>query len=205
LSKVRVSDPGDSDLLPNDVIERYRHAQVNNDLAGSLKVVDAGGTLLVNGKVYPKDEIKEANATAEEAGREPAKTVKTKPARVRTLLLGITKASLQSESFLSGASFQETTKVLTEAALKGAVDNLLGLKENVLLGHLIPAGTGFNTFQSAEVRVRPEALESLRLDRESVLARDFPLLAAAPAGEDAPQSAETGADMATLDEEPGVL
>jgi DNA-directed RNA polymerase subunit beta' len=152
LSKVRVADPGDSDLLPNDVIERYRHAQVNHDLAGSLKVVDAGGTLLVNGKVYPKDEIKEANAAAEEAGREPAKTVKTKPARVRTLLLGITKASLQSESFLSGASFQETTKVLTEAALKGAVDTLQGLKENVLLGHLIPAGTGFEPYATLRIR-----------------------------------------------------
>ena len=152
LSKVRVADPGDSDLLPNDVIERYRHAQVNNDLAGSLKVVDAGGTLLVNGKVYPKDEVKEANAAAEEAGREPAKTVKTKPARVRTLLLGITKASLQSESFLSGASFQETTKVLTEAALKGAVDTLQGLKENVLLGHLIPAGTGFEPYATLRIR-----------------------------------------------------
>jgi DNA-directed RNA polymerase subunit beta' len=71
----------------------------------------------------------------------------------RTLLLGITKASLQSESFLSGASFQETTKVLTEAALKGASDHLIGLKENVLLGHLIPAGTGFRDYQ--DIRVKP--------------------------------------------------
>ena len=68
-------------------------------------------------------------------------------------MLGITKASLQSESFLSGASFQETTKVLTEAALKGASDHLIGLKENVLLGHLIPAGTGFRDYQ--DIRVKP--------------------------------------------------
>ena len=76
---------------------------------------------------------------------------KAKPAAFRTLLLGITKASLQAESFLSGASFQETTKVLTEAALKGAVDELRGLKENVLLGHLIPAGTGFDRYSNLTI------------------------------------------------------
>ena len=86
---------------------------------------------------------------------------------------------MQSSSFISAATFQETTKVLTEAALAGRVDNLVGLKENVILGHLIPAGTGFNTFQTSEVRVRPEALEALRIDREDLLARDFPLLEAA--------------------------
>ena len=70
-----------------------------------------------------------------------------------TVLLGITKASVQSESFISAASFQETTKVLTEAALASKVDYLVGLKENVILGHLIPAGTGFKTHQEAEVRI----------------------------------------------------
>jgi DNA-directed RNA polymerase subunit beta' len=99
-------------------------------------------------------------------------------------LLGITKASVQSSSFISAASFQETTKVLTEAALAGKVDNLVGLKENVILGHLIPAGTGFNTFQSSEVRVRPEALETLRSDPKRTLIHDFPLLEPASAGEE---------------------
>ena len=65
---------------------------------------------------------------------------------------------MQSSSFISAASFQETTKVLTEAALAGKIDRLVGLKENVILGHLIPAGTGFRTFQESEVRIRPEAL-----------------------------------------------
>ena len=68
-------------------------------------------------------------------------------------LLGITKAAVQSDSFISAASFQETTKVLTEAALASKVDYLVGLKENVILGHLIPAGTGFKTHQEAEVRI----------------------------------------------------
>jgi DNA-directed RNA polymerase subunit beta' len=94
--------------------------------------------------VVLKSELKEANEGAEAAGKDPAKGKRPRPPRGKTLLLGITKASLQSESFISAASFQETTKVLTEAALAGAVDTLVGLKENVILGHLIPAGTAFN-------------------------------------------------------------
>ncbi len=84
-----------------------------------------------------------------------------KPARAEPLLLGITKASLQSESFISAASFQETTKVLTEAAIAGKVDHLIGLKENVILGHLIPAGTGFKTYTKTRVRKNIPLEESL--------------------------------------------
>jgi DNA-directed RNA polymerase subunit beta' len=73
--------------------------------------------------------------------------------------LGITKAAVQSDSFISAASFQETTKVLTEAALAGKVDYLVGLKENVILGHLVPAGTGFRTHQEAEVRLKVQPSE----------------------------------------------
>jgi DNA-directed RNA polymerase subunit beta' len=97
-------------------------------------------------------------------------------ATASTQLLGITKAAVQSSSFISAASFQETTKVLTEAALAGKIDNLVGLKENVILGHLIPAGTGFRTYQQGEVRIRPQALEGLVPEKEDVLARHFPLL-----------------------------
>ena len=79
--------------------------------------------------------------------------------RAATQLLGITKAAVQSDSFISAASFQETTKVLTEAALAGKVDYLVGLKENVILGHLVPAGTGFHTHQEAEVRLNAKVLQ----------------------------------------------
>src|SRR5262249_5080681 len=72
-----------------------------------------------------------------------------------------TKAAVQSDSFISAASFQETTKVLTEAALAGKVDYLVGLKENVILGHLVPAGTGFQTHQESEVRIQQQVLDSL--------------------------------------------
>ena len=164
LSKVRIHDPGDTDVLPMDVVDKYFIRRVNEELKDKLVVEDAGESTLVRGKLVPKDEVKEANALAESQGRKGAKTRKPKPARFKELLLGITKASLQAESFLSGASFQETTKVLTEAALKGAVDTLQGLKENVLLGHLIPAGTGFGAYPKIKVR---KLVELPKLDEAS--------------------------------------
>ena len=103
----------------------------------------------------------QVNAQIEALGGTPARGAKPKAATASTQLLGITKAAVQSSSFISAASFQETTKVLTEAALAGKVDNLVGLKENVILGHLVPAGTGFRTYQDSEVRIRPQALEGL--------------------------------------------
>jgi DNA-directed RNA polymerase subunit beta' len=143
LRKVKVEDAGDSKFLPGEVLDKFKF-RAGNDLIGqSVKVAETGGTSYKEGDVVTKVEFKEANEGAEAAGKEPAKSKKPKPARGKTLLLGITKASLQSESFISAASFQETTKVLTEAALAGAVDMLVGLKENVILGHLIPAGTAF--------------------------------------------------------------
>ncbi|RMH30891.1 MAG: DNA-directed RNA polymerase subunit beta', partial [Planctomycetota bacterium] len=153
LRKVRVEHPGDTDLLPHEVIDKVQFRKINQAMARMVRVTDAGGTTLRVGELIPMDVIKEANAKAEADGREIAKAKRAKPATGRTLLLGITKAALSSDSFLSGASFQESTKVLTEAALRGAEDTLVGLKENVLLGHLIPAGTGFHKHQS--IRVRP--------------------------------------------------
>jgi DNA-directed RNA polymerase subunit beta' len=121
LRKVRVEDPGDTDLLPGAVVDKFKFRRKNR------KVIESGG----------------------------------KPARAEPLLLGITKASLQSESFISAASFQETTKVLTQAALAGRVDHLVGLKENVILGHLIPAGTGFNAYVKTRIRKNIPLEESL--------------------------------------------
>ncbi|MBX3364246.1 MAG: DNA-directed RNA polymerase subunit beta' [Phycisphaeraceae bacterium] len=152
LRKVRVENPGDTDLLPQEVVDRFTFRQKNNHIARFVHVTESGGTDLPVGAMVSREEIREANAKAEAAGKEPAKARKARPANGRTLLLGITKAALSSESFLSGASFQESTKVLTEASLRGAEDHLIGLKENVLLGHLIPAGTGFRPFQEIKVK-----------------------------------------------------
>jgi DNA-directed RNA polymerase subunit beta' len=152
LSKMKITSAGDTPALLNDVMDRFALKNLNAELEDKLFVEDSGGTTLAKGKLFTKDEVKEANTTAEANGKAKAKTRKPKRATARTLLLGITKASLQSESFLSGASFQETTKVLTEASLKGAVDTLVGLKENVLLGHLIPAGTGYKQYQAIRIQ-----------------------------------------------------
>ena len=167
LSKVRIVASGDTSLLLNEVVDKAVLRRVNNELEDMLFIEEPGQTTLPKGTLQRRDEIKEANATAENAGKDKAKTRKPKKAVGRTLLLGITKASLQSESFLSGASFQETTKVLTEAALRSAVDTLVGLKENVLLGHLIPAGTGFKPYQAIRVqRLVEEPIDDETSDQE---------------------------------------
>jgi DNA-directed RNA polymerase subunit beta' len=153
IRKVKVENPGDTDLLPQEVVDKYGFKQKNREIENYVRISEVGGTDLKLNELVTKAVIKEANARAEAAGKEGAKAKRARPATGRTLLLGITKASLQSESFLSGASFQETTKVLTEASLRGASDFLVGLKENVLLGHLIPAGTGFRPYQ--EIKVKP--------------------------------------------------
>jgi len=206
LRKVKIETVGDTDLLPGSVMDKFEFKQANEKVTAGLRITDKGDSEFAVSSVVPKDVLAQANAQIEALGGAPAKGAKPKPASASTQLLGITKASVQSSSFISAASFQETTKVLTEAALAGKVDNLVGLKENVILGHLIPAGTGFHTFQSAEVRVRPEALDALRIDRENVLTRQFPLLEAASVGGDTVASGETGNPVATIGEsKPGEL
>jgi DNA-directed RNA polymerase subunit beta' len=204
LRKVKIETVGDTNLLPGSVLDRFEFRQANERLADCVKITDKGDSEFAVGSVVPKDALAQTNSQIETLGGAPAKGTKPKPATSSTQLLGITKASVQSSSFISAASFQETTKVLTEAALAGKIDKLVGLKENVILGHLIPAGTGFSTFQSAEVRVRPEALDALRLDRENALARQFPLLEAA-AGDESGGAALAGqaGEVATLAEAAG--
>ncbi len=119
LRKVKVEDPGDTDLLPGNVIDVQKYEDINN------KILQKGG----------------------------------KPATVQRVLLGITKASLSTESFLSAASFQETSSVLTEAAIKGKVDHLVGLKENVMIGKLIPAGTGMKQYKDIYPTISKEWLQ----------------------------------------------
>ena len=161
LRKVRVDSVGDTGMLPGSVIDKFEFRAKNMELMTCVKVKDPGDTDFRQGDIVPRDHFDAENLRVEEASTRKAEWVRPKPAAASTQLLGITKAAVQSDSFISAASFQETTKVLTEAALAGKVDYLVGLKENVILGHLVPAGTGFKTHQEAEVRIRPEALEAL--------------------------------------------
>ncbi len=136
-----------------DINDKHIEVIVSQMLS-KYKIEDSGDTHLLPGGLYSKFEIKEANDAAVEAGGEPAVA--------KTTLLGITKASLATSSFLSAASFQETTRVLTDAAIKGKNDKLLGLKENVIIGKLIPAGTGMKRYRNVDVDYGPntEYIES---------------------------------------------
>ena len=121
-----------------------KHVEVIvSQMLSKFKIEEAGDTDLLPGGLYSKFEIKEANEAALEKGGEPCKP--------KQMLLGITKASLATNSFLSAASFQETTRVLTDAAIKGKNDKLLGLKENVIIGKLIPAGTGMKRYKNIKL------------------------------------------------------
>ena len=176
LRKVRVETIGDTNLLPGSVMDKFEFRAANQELARCLKISDKGDSDFEPGAIVPIGVLEQANAQIEALGGTPAKGVKPKMATASTQLLGITKAAVQSSSFISAASFQETTKVLTEAALAGKIDPLVGLKENVILGHLVPAGTGFHTYQQSEVRIRPQALEGLGVEKEDVLRATFPTL-----------------------------
>jgi len=107
-----------------------------------VRVEEAGDTMLLSGSLIDISEFEAANLLLSEGET---------PATYSNVLLGITKASLATDSFLSAASFQETTRVLTEAAIKGKIDPLLGLKENVIIGKLIPAGTGMNRYRNIDI------------------------------------------------------
>jgi DNA-directed RNA polymerase subunit beta' len=159
LRKVKVETMGDTGLLPGSVIDKFAFREVNDRLKECVKIKDPGESKYEAGKILSKEAFEEERARLEADDRKPPTYVPPTLATCSTQLLGITKAAVQSDSFISAASFQETTKVLTEAALAGKVDYLVGLKENVILGHLVPAGTGFHSHQEAEVRINPEALE----------------------------------------------
>ena len=140
-----------------------KHVEVIvSQMLSKYKIEDAGDTDLLPGALYGKFEVEEANEKAIAEGGEPCIAKRT--------LLGITKASLATSSFLSAASFQETTKVLTDAAIKGKNDRLIGLKENVIIGKLIPAGTGMKRYKNIELDygINAEIMENFeRQQREA--------------------------------------
>ncbi len=162
-----------ADYLVKEVQDVYRLQGVKiNDkhievivrqMLQKIEITDHGGTTFLNGEHVNRLEFKRANEKAIKDGVEPAKGV--------SVLLGITKASLQTESFISAASFQETTRVLTEAAVSGKSDMLLGLKENVIVGRLVPAGTGsvVNKLRMTAHRRDKEILENLKLEEEGLI------------------------------------
>jgi DNA-directed RNA polymerase subunit beta' len=147
LQKVRITDAGDSRFLENDQIDRLRFTDENDYLKNCVVVTDKGDSKLKIGQILPKKQLKEINDDLKKREKEGVKSRRADPAIGEPLLLGITTASITTESWLSAASFQETTKVLSEASSAARIDKLQGLKENIILGQLIPAGTGLRAYQ----------------------------------------------------------
>ena len=200
LRKVLVEDGGDTKLLEGALIDKFEFKSANDKLQNSVKVLDPGESSFQAGDLVPKAKFERENDTLEMDGKKIATYEKPTPARGKTQLLGITKAAVQSHSFLSSASFQETTKVLTEAALAGKVDNLVGLKENVILGHMIPAGTGFQMYQDAEFGISKEAMEEMRRRPQPVMEERYTLMDDVPAGARVESSIGTDELGAKLDD-----
>jgi len=142
MQKVEISDSGDSLFLNGDRVNKIKFLKTIKEMLKKVVVIDSGDSEYDVGDVVLKDNINDINSDLKSEGKKVIKSKKAKPPTSTPLLLGITRASLNTDSFISAASFQETTRVLTDAAVEGKTDNLLGLKENVIIGRLIPAGTG---------------------------------------------------------------
>ena len=159
MRKVQINNPGDTEFLPEELVDKWAFMDTNDAIYGKFYVMDAGDSQLYSeGDIITAREMRAENSSLERQGLNMMVLREAKPATASQVLQGITRAALKTNSFISAASFQETTKVLSEAAIRGRVDTLEGLKENVICGHPIPAGTGQKQFQ--EILVAPAAAES---------------------------------------------
>jgi DNA-directed RNA polymerase subunit beta' len=152
LQKVKIEDPGDTEYLEGEQVDKIRFLQHNETIRGMVVVTNPGDSKLKIDTLHERGEIDKVNEKLAKSGKGQVEFRPAQPATFQPLLLGITKASLTTDSFISAASFQETTRVLTEASIEGKVDNLLGLKENVIMGNLIPAGTGMTQYKRLRVQ-----------------------------------------------------
>jgi len=148
MRKVEIEDPGDTRFLERQAVNKADFMEENDDMYDKMVVTNAGdSTSLKEGQIISARKLRDENSVLKRKDLKLAEARQATPATSRQLLMGITRASLQTDSFISAASFQETTKVLNEAAVAAKEDGLKGLKENVIVGHLIPAGTGTRRFQ----------------------------------------------------------
>jgi DNA-directed RNA polymerase subunit beta' len=168
MKKVEIVDAGDTKFLEEDLEDRFDFIEENDRIFDKKVVTDAGeSTLLKPGQIVTVRELREENSILRRNDKKVVEVRDAKPSTARPVLLGITKASLGVQSWISAASFQETTKVLSQAAIQGKVDMMLGLKENVITGHLIPAGTGQKEFEKLIVGSKEE-YEVLATTREAM-------------------------------------
>ncbi len=169
MRKVQINDPGDTSFLEQEIVDKLDFAEENDRIWGKKVVTDAGDSdTLKPGQIVTARRLRDENSSLKRRDLRPVQVRDAVAATSTQILQGITRAALQTKSFMSAASFQETTKVLNEAAIRGKVDHLEGMKENVICGHLIPAGTGLREFEKLIVGSKEE-YERMQANRKNVL------------------------------------
>jgi DNA-directed RNA polymerase subunit beta' len=169
MRKVEINDPGDTTFLEQQIVDKLDFAEENDRIWGKKVVTDAGDSEnLKAGQIVTARKLRDENSSLKRRDMKLVQVRDAVPATSTQILQGITRAALQTKSFMSAASFQETTKVLNEAAIRGKVDRLEGMKENVICGHLIPAGTGLREFEKLIVGSKEE-YERMQANRKNVL------------------------------------
>jgi DNA-directed RNA polymerase subunit beta' len=173
MKKVEIVDAGDTKFLEEDLEDRFEFNEENDRIFDKKVVTEAGeSSKLKPGQIITLRELREENSVLRRNDKKLVEVRDAQPATATPVLLGITKASLGVQSWISAASFQETTKVLSSAAIQGKTDDMIGLKENVITGHLIPAGTGQKMFENMIVGSKEEyellstAREAMNFDEE---------------------------------------
>ncbi len=157
MRKVNILDPGDTGFLEQQIVDKRDFMDENDRIWGKKVVTDAGDSENVKkGQIITARKLRDENSTLKRRDLRPIVVRDAQPATSEQILQGITRAALQTSSFMSAASFQETTKVLNEAAINGKTDYLQGMKENVICGHLIPAGTGLRSYERIVVSGKDE-------------------------------------------------
>ena len=170
MRKVQINEPGDTRFLEQQIVDKNDFAEENDRIWGKKVVVDAGDSeTLKPGQIVTLRRLRDENSQLKRKDLRPVEVRDAKPATAKQVLQGITRASLQTKSFMSAASFQETTKVLNDAAINGKTDTLEGLKENVICGHLIPAGTGMREYKKIVVMPQSEYERTHVAEEEAAL------------------------------------
>ena len=169
MRKVRIDDPGDTIFLEQELVDKLDFADENDRIWGKKVVTDAGDSeVLVKGQIVSARKLRDEHSSLKRRDLKLVQVRDAVPATSTQVLQGITRAALGTKSFMSAASFQETTKVLNEAAIRGKVDHLEGMKENVICGHLIPAGTGLRRWEKIIVGSREE-YDRMEANKKNVL------------------------------------
>ena len=169
MRKVEVVEPGDTRFLEQQLVDKHEMMEENDRIWGKKVIVDPGDSQIFEpGQIVTVRKLRDENSSLKRRDLRLVEARDAIPATANQVLQGITRAALQTTSFMSAASFQETTKVLNDAAINGKVDTLEGLKENVICGHLIPAGTGLREYDKIIVGSK-EDFDKMNVGRRSSL------------------------------------